>query len=216
MSTIADLLPLEQVMSVPPDFVPWMQDQVIQWADRYGCDNRRAFPAWALNFALEVEDDDAFNQTDTLSQGDAGLDGWHYDRAGGVFHLLQAKYLDDPDSGTVSPGDVDPLLRAALLLKDPASIEDGPHRDRLTTVALELEQAVLDDASISLDFFIAGRMSQQAELHLQQAAAQLEGNYSTAVYDTERLYELKLADDPIEDLAGQSVSFVLSGETEFL
>jgi hypothetical protein len=202
-------------MAVPPDFVPWMQDQVAQWADRYGCNARRAFPAWALNFVLEVEDDDAFNQTDTLSQGDAGLDGWHYDRTGGVFHLIQAKYLDDPIGGSVSPGDVDPLLRAAHLLRDPAAIEDGPHRDRLTSAALELNEAILDDASISLDLFIAGGMSEQGAGEFQAAVGQIDGNYSGAIYDTERLYELKLADDPIEDLRGQAVTFTLAGEDEY-
>ncbi|HEV2890292.1 MAG TPA: AIPR family protein [Frankiaceae bacterium] len=202
-------------MAVPPDFVPWMQDQVAQWADRYGCNARRAFPAWALNFVLEVEEDDAFNQTETLSQGDAGLDGWYYDRVGGVFHLIQAKYLDDPVNGTVAPGDVDPLLRAAHLLRNSQSIEDGPHHDRLTTAALQMREAMLDDASISLDLFIAGRMSEQGAAEFQAAALEMEGNCSGALYDTERLYELKLADDPIEDLADQTLMFALAGNDEF-
>jgi hypothetical protein len=202
-------------MAVPPDFVPWMQDQVTQWADRYGCNPRRAFPAWALGFVLEVEDDDAFNQTDTLSQGDAGLDGWHYDRLGGVFHLIQAKYLDDPTNGIVSPGDVDPLLRAAHLLRDPEAIEDGPHRDRLTAAALQLREALLDDASVSLDLFIAGGMSDQGAAEFQAAVAEFEGNYSASIYDTDRLYELKLAEEPIEDLTGQTVTFALAGDDEF-
>lgn len=202
-------------MAVAPDFVPWMQDQVAQWADRYGCNARRAFPAWALNFVLEIEDDDALNQTDTVTQGDAGLDGWHYDRTGGVFHLMQAKYLDDPLNGSVSPGDVDPLLRAAHLLRNPQNIEDGPHRDRLTTAALEMREAMLDDASISLDLFIAGRMSEQGFGEFQAAVLEMEGNCSAALFDIERLYELKLADDPIEDLSGQTLTFALAGGDEY-
>lgn len=201
-------------MAVAPDFVPWMQSEVKQWADRYGCDERRAFPAWAFNFVLEVEDDDAYNQTDTLTQGDAGLDGWHFDRASGVFHLMQAKYLDDPIEGSVSPGQLDPLVKAALLLRSPADIEDGPHKEKLTTVALQLEAAKLDEASISLDVFVAGRVSSRGEALLRQAVGELGSEYSVSLYDTERLYELKLGEDLIQDLTGKEVRFVVSGPTE--
>ncbi|MHB8671297.1 MAG: hypothetical protein ACYDAD_12220 [Acidimicrobiales bacterium] len=90
-------------MPLSPEFVPWMTSEVNEWADKYACHARRAFPAWALNFIFDVEEDDTFNQTDTLTQGDAGLDGWYYDVEGGVVHLVQAKYLDDPTNGTVSP-----------------------------------------------------------------------------------------------------------------
>jgi len=205
----------ERSMPVGEDFIGWMKNQVAQWADRYNTNPRRAFPAWALNFIFEVEDDDAYNQTDTLSRGDAGLDGWYFDRNSDVFHLVQAKYLDDPIEGRVSPGDLDPLIKAALLLRDPVNIEDGPHRDQLTAIAIAMEQALLDDVSISLDFLIAGRLSDQAATHLEQAAQQLPGNYTAVVYDAERLYQLRLSDDPIEDLAEQSVRFVVSGHDEY-
>lgn len=202
-------------MPAGADFIGWMKNQVGQWADRYNTNARRAFPAWALNFTFEVDDDDAYNQTDTLTQGDAGLDGWYFDRDGDVFHLVQAKYLDDPVEGRVSPGDLDPLIRAALLLRDPVNIEDGPHRDKLTAIAVEMEQGLLDEVPVSLDFFIAGRLSDQAAAHLEQAAHQLPGNYTAAVYDTERFYQMKLSDDPIEDLAGKMVRFVVSGQDEY-
>lgn len=201
-------------MAVGKEFVPWMQSQVSQWADRYGTQPRRAFPAWALSFIFEVEDDDAFNQTDTLTQGDAGLDGWYFDRDGGVFHLIQAKYLDDPMAGYLPPGELDSLIKAALLLRDPAKIADGPHRDKLTAAALELQQASLDEISVSLDFLIAGRLSEQAAAHLVQAVEEL-GNYTVAVYDTERLYQLQVASDPIGDLSGETIRFVVSGQDEF-
>jgi hypothetical protein len=53
--------------------------------------------------------------------------------------------------GLVDLGDLDSLLKAALLLESPATIEAGPHHERLTTIALALEEALLDDASVSLD-----------------------------------------------------------------
>lgn len=200
------------IVTVSPDFIPWMTAEVATWADRYGCEPHRAFPAWAVSFIFDVEDDDAFNQTETLAQGDAGIDGWYYDRTGLVFHLIQAKYLNDPVNGLVSPGDLDSLLKAALLLKNPANIESGPHHERLTTISLALEEALLDDASISLDVVIAGRLSENGEQLLREAASAIGPNYSLAVYDTEGLDELKLADDPIDDLAEVRVEFAVAGD----
>ena len=202
-------------MPVGPEFVPWMNAEVAEWADRYACPPHRAFPAWALNFIFDVEDDDAFNQTDTLTQGDAGLDGWYHDVEGRVFHLAQAKYLADPVNGTIEPGELDPLIKAALLLKDPANVESGPHHEKLTSVALDLEQALLDDASVTLDFFIAGRISEQGAQMLTDSVSALGPEYSAAFYCTEDLYEMKLADDPIDDLTGQEVRFVVAGPGDY-
>ncbi|MBF9328411.1 MULTISPECIES: AIPR family protein [Mycobacteroides] len=201
-------------MAVGPDFVPWMRQQVGEWADKYGVESRRAFPAWCLNFLFDVEDDDAFNQTDTLTQGDAGLDGWYFDRDGGVFHLVQAKYLDDPSSGQVTGGTLDPLLRAALMLQDPSKVEEGPHRSKLTSIALDLQQALLDEVAVSLDFFVAGSISDQTKSELEQATAALGPNYSAAFHDTERLCSVRLADEPISDLTGETVSFAIAGPHE--
>ncbi|BBX63201.1 hypothetical protein MSAS_23750 [Mycobacterium saskatchewanense] len=201
-------------MAVGPDFVPWMQQQVGEWADKYGVDGRRAFPAWCLHFLFDVEDDDAFNQTDTLTQGDAGLDGWYFDLDSGVFHLMQAKYLDDPTNGQVSGGALDPLLRAALLLQDPSKIEEGPHRAKLTSIAIDLQQALLDEVAVSLDFMIAGSVSDQTKLELEQAASALGPNFSATFYDTGRLWSVRLADEPIADLAGETVTFAVAGPNE--
>lgn len=202
-------------MPLSPNFIQWMTAEVSTWADRYGCEPHRAFPAWAVSFIFDVEDDDAFNQTETLAQGDAGIDGWFYDRAGLVFHLIQAKYLNDPVGGLVTPGDLDSLLKASLLLRDPARIEAGPHGERLTAIALALEEALLDDASISLDVIIAGRLSENGEQLLRDAVAEIGPNYSLAVHDTVGLDQLKLADNPIDDLAGVSVEFSVAGENGY-
>ncbi|HJQ02951.1 MAG TPA: AIPR family protein [Jatrophihabitans sp.] len=201
-------------MAVAPDFVPWMRQQVIEWADKYGVDVRRAFPAWCLHFLFEVEEDDAFTQTDTLSQGDAGLDGWYYDRDGGVFHLLQAKYLDNPGTGQVGGGQLDPLLRAALLLQDPVKIEDGVHRDKLSSIALDLQQALMDDVAVSLDFMIAGSVSDQTKSEKEAAAEQLGSNFRATFYDLEQLWSTRLADDPIADLKGETIEFAVAGVDE--
>jgi hypothetical protein len=201
---------------VGPDFVSWVTQRVAEWSDRYAVKPHRAFPAWALHFLFDVDDDDAFNQTDTLTQGDAGLDGWYYDRDGNEFHLIQAKFLSDPIEGKVSSGDLDPLIQAALLLRNPSNIENGPQSSKLTSIALELEQAALDEVSISLDFIVFGRLPDQSRLQLEQSIAELgPQKYSANFYDTERLWDQHLDEEPISDLKGQSFSFDIAGPKEF-
>jgi hypothetical protein len=201
--------------SVGPDFVPWMRQQVDEWSDKYDVNARRAFPAWALHFLFDVDDDDAFNQTDTLTQGDAGLDGWYFDRVEGVFHLIQAKYLDNPIEGKVGSGELDALLRAALLLQNPAKIEDGAHSAKLTSIALELEQALLDDAAVSLDFVLAGCVGDQTRNELEEAVRKLGPKFGANFIDTERLWNLHVDDEPISDLKGQSFAFNVARLKEY-
>lgn len=190
-----------------------MQREVEDWADRYNCAAHRAFPAWALNFIFDLSDDDAYNQSETLSQGDAGLDGYFYDMQAGIFHLLQAKYPENPRDAVIKPGDVDPLIRAALLLGNPESLADGPHAEKLGPIAHELEQARLDGADISLDLIIAGGMTKESFEQFRQAAKEL--GCSAELYDLERLSALSAEDGEIGDLAGTTVSFKLAGPNEF-
>lgn len=192
-----------------------MQAEVSAWADRYGVAAHRAFPAWALNLLFDMEDDDAFIQSDTLQQGDAGVDGWLYDREAGVFHLVQAKYLSEPLEATASVGALRELLSGAALLKDPSGITDGPHAEKLAEVAHELGEARLDDAAISLDFIVAGRVSTAAMTELAQSAAQIDESFGVQLYDTEQLYEARLAIEPIEDLTGESICFSLASPGEY-
>ncbi|MFB4294844.1 AIPR family protein [Nonomuraea sp. ATR24] len=202
-------------MDVTADYVEWMQAQVNRLADNYNVEKDRAFAAWSITYALEAEDDDAFNQSDTLQRGDAGIDGWHYDRDAGVFHLIQAKYQENPFIPHNNPGGLDSLIKGTLLLKDPQKIEKGPNGEKLKNIALAMQSAIEDGASVSLDFFIAGQVSEESKKRLADAVSQLGGHFTVDVYDIERLYNMKLSEDPIEDLSGEEVIFKLSGKNEF-
>ncbi|MEO3781740.1 AIPR family protein [Actinocorallia sp. B10E7] len=202
-------------MEISADYLSWMRDQVNRVADNYDVTSDRAFAAWAIHYALEVAEDDAFNQSDTLQRGDAGIDGWHYDHDAGIFHLVQAKYSDDPTGTFGSPGTLDSLFKAAMLLRDPEKIEKGQNAEKLRDVALALKEALDDGASVSLDFFIAGRLSEESKKRLTDTAVGFGESYTANIFDIERLYEMKLSEDPIEDLAGQSVTFKLSGKNEY-
>ena len=199
-------------MPVNPDFVSWMTTEVKTWADRYNCQDNRAFPAWALNFIFEVDDDDAFNQTDTLKRGDAGLDGWFFDKEGLVFHLIQAKYLANPIDSLVDPGDLDSLVKAADYLQSPEKVADGPHAEKLSAIAVALKEALDNDAAISLDYFIAGRVTDESKRILQDSLAAKSIPHSATFYDTEKLSELKLGEDTIQDLSGVQVEFDIASD----
>lgn len=202
-------------MSITPEFVPWMLSEVKEISGHYSCADNRAFPVWVLKFVFDLDQSEAFDKTDTLTQGDAGLDGWFFDSDSQVFHLIQSKFLQDPVNSTINPGDLDPLLKATLLLQSPIQVEEGPHREKLTTVALQLDQALQDGASVSLDIFLAGKITAQGRQNLEAAVSNLGPGFSLAVYDTERLQELKFADDPISDLSGQVVEFAVSSPNGF-
>lgn len=201
-------------MAIGPDFVPWLKSEVDSWADKYGCLPQRAFPAWSLHFLFEVEDDDAFNQTDTLTQGDAGIDGWHFDRESNVFHLVQAKYLENPEA-KVSSGQLDALIRGALLLRNPQKIEEGVHCAKLSDIASKLNEILLDDIAISLDFIVFGGISEQVRNELSEAVTQLGKNFSASFYDISSFFATKQAEEPIGDLHGETVQFHLSGRNQF-
>lgn len=203
-------------MTIPPDFVSWMLSEVKRVSEFFNCADNRAFPVWVMKSVFDsISEEDAFEYTDTLTQGDAGLDGWYLDQNAQVFHLIQSKFLSDPINGTINPGELDSLIKAALLLKSPSAVEAGPHHDKLTRIAIELEEALQNDVSVSLDIFLAGRLSDASRQLLEDAVSNMDGNFSLAIYDTEKLYELKLADDPISDLSGKTVDFVISPSDGF-
>jgi hypothetical protein len=198
---------------IPTDFLVWLKNQVAEVASKYGVADHRAFPSWALSFLYEMDADDAFNQTDTLSQGDAGIDGWYFDQSAGVFHLVQAKYLSDPVNSVASG--LEALLKAELLLRNPESIQEGVHASKLHDLSELYSQILLDEVTISFDFIVAGRITDQSANELNVAISTLGPNYTSSWIDTAALYEQHLTDLPIEDLAGQVVDFRLSGPSDY-
>lgn len=198
---------------IPADFLIWLKKQVSEVASKYGVPDHRAFPAWALAFLFEMDADDAFNQTDTLSQGDAGIDGWYFDQSAGVFHIVQAKYLSDPERSV--PTGLDALLKAELMLRNPESIQEGAHASKLHNLSEIYSQSILNDVTISFDFIVAGRITDQCSNELQAAISALGPNYTSSFIDTTVLYEQHLTDLPIEDLSGQVIEFRLSGIADY-
>eukprot|EP01031_Cornospumella_fuschlensis_P024067 gene24067-29119_t len=202
-------------MAIAPDFSEWFIRQVTNFADDYGCEPERAFPAWALKFIHDTEADFAYNQTDTLSQGDAGLDGWYYDKEGAVFHLIQAKFLKDPIESTIQPGSIDSLIKVTQYLMNPDAISAGPHKDKLLDASIKLKEAIANGASVSLDVYLAGKITDQSKNIFESAVEAMGDEYSATIYDTQKFNDLKLSDDPISNLANEKVIFKLSRASSF-
>ncbi|MEU5844588.1 AIPR family protein, partial [Rhodococcus sp. NPDC047139] len=202
-------------MELAVDFVNWLKNQVHDFAGKYTVADHRAFPAWAFTFLFDLDDDQAFNATDTLTQGDAGIDGWYFDTDNSVFHLIQAKYHESPESSVTSPDGLRALIHAALLLRDSSAIATGPHHDKLSEVSLSMQQALDDNFSISLDYIVAGRIGPNVRTEIEIAVRTLGQNYTATFYDTERMQELWVSDEPIGDLSGETGDFLVSGTGEY-
>ncbi len=194
-------------MAINPTFLEWFRSEIDRVADDRAVDARRAFPAWCLEFVYEVDADGAFDQSDTLSQGDAGIDGWRYEE-GGRFHLIQAKYPDD-EKAVVGVDDLQDLVRGLALLRGPALIAEGPHRPKLNDVALKLEEAVKGDgARVSLDFFVAASITKPAKTQLTAFAEEFDADVQ--FYELEDFFGIWSARELIGDLHGREVRFPLA------
>ncbi|MDJ0427292.1 hypothetical protein J2W54_004736 [Rhodococcus fascians] len=196
------------------DFMQWMRRAVGRLAERYGVPDHRAFPVWGMTHIFDVEEDTAFNETDTLSIGDGGIDGWFMDEDNLVLHLMQAKYPENELAST-PPGSLRSLLNGALFLSDAKAVADSVHAQKLNVIADALKRAIDDDFAISLDFLIAGKVSDQAKRELEIAAMAANPRFSVSFYDIDKLEEIWIANEPIGDLSGKYVDFILSGKDEF-
>lgn len=201
--------------NIAPDFLPWLESEIKSFADDFGCSQERAFPAWTMKFIHEIDEDTAFNQTDTLSNGDAGIDGWFYDKKDSTFHLIQAKYLKDKVNSCLNPSDLDVLIKGANYLQDPVGVADGPHQEKLTPIAMKLAEAIADGASISLDIYLAGRITDESWTIFETAVKGLGENFMASLYDTKKLCDLRLSDDPISNLANETVNFKLTSKDSY-
>ena len=194
-------------MVADADFLEWFHSEIARVADDRNVADHRAFPAWCLEYVFEIDPDAAFTQSDTLSQGDGGIDGWYYEE-GSNFHLVQAKYPVSRDK-VYDPGALESLFRGLALLKHPLDIEEGPYKAGLLDIATKLQEAGDNDGvGITLDFFVAARISDAAKDQLGVMA--IDAGVEIQFFELENFFGIYMARELIEDLHGETVSFPLA------
>lgn len=196
-------------MSVPADFKFWLDTQIRDFGTQYNIESLpHAFPGWALVFLFEIDPDDAFNSTDTLEQGDRGLDGWHLDDNDGLFYLIQAKYPSDP-STVIPPGGLRDLFSVFTLLQDLDQARNLSKR--LGEIAIKLHQALEGGAKPVFAFLLGGGITTTAKNELEAVAKELAADAVVEIFDIDRLYRHYVARETADDLTGIRVEMPLAG-----
>ena len=189
-----------------PEIPAWLRSEVDRICDQYGGVPRsRALPAWALSYLYELDEDEAFNKTETLIVGDGGVDGWYYDDNDKVFVLIQAKWSDEAEKKVYRAEDLDDLIRAHAALNGAPERLDSPD-NKLLAIRGDLDTARQNGASVVLAWVTAGRVTDQAKDALTASALGIE-NCALEFYDLSRLSEIRASQQIISDLAGEQVEF---------
>jgi hypothetical protein len=196
---------------IPQLFTDWLQTQVSALAEELQVSSRDAFPIWALIYFHQVDRDDAAEKCDTCNSsgvsGDGGLDGWYYDRDDErAFYLIQAKYADDPITKTFGAHDHLRDLPGVVrrLLEDELSTLP----EKLQLVAEALREAVKDEATIVVEYFLAGQISSTMETELESVAKLLPAELHIETMPD--LYNEFVGRETTQDLSGESLQVCMT------
>ena len=170
----------------------------------------RTFEAWALATYLGIDGSSAFNQTDTVRIGDGTVDGWYFCEEDQTLTLLQAKWCDSFDK-TYSDADFKGLVAAACALKGPRS-KLGEMKNRLLDIARDWDVAIDNGWNIVLLFATNGKITDTARNALETSAEGIDCQADFLdIFDLQRKAD---DEDMISDLAGETIAFDVTSETE--
>lgn len=197
-------------MGVPETFIHWVKRRVADLKSEFSISSdRHAFAIWAIGYIHDLSDDDAFNQCDTLSQGDGGLDGWNFNETEQLFSLNQVKYPDDP-SCTVGPDPVNELFRALDLVSNPRMAAE--RSEKLSQISSEFMLARENGASIVLNCIVFANLSESTKNEFISRCNTNPLNPVGEIWDLDRLYQLYIVRETIEDMGGVTISMPLPEE----
>lgn len=197
-------------MGVPDTFIQWVKRRVADLKSEFSIStDRHAFAIWAIGYIHDLNDDDAFNQCDTLSQGDGGLDGWNFNEMEQLFSLNQVKYPDDPFC-TVGPDPVNELFRALDLVsnQDAAAVRS----EKLAQISNEFMLARENGASIVLNCIVFANLSEATKAEFVNRCNSNVHNPVGEIWDLERLYQLYIVRETVEDMGNVTISIPLPEE----
>ena len=145
-----------------------LRDEVNQLAKGRSVKDNRAFATYSLQVAHDLDEDDAFEQTDTLrgsGGGDGSLDGWFADPEQHEFHIWQCKYSKGPKKYDAGPG-MELLSALHDLLDEDAAAKKGEPFVRASQRALRAQDA---GNSFVLHLGLAGSLRPGSRANLEDA-----------------------------------------------
>lgn len=196
-------------MPVPRNFEDWLRREIARYRGAFPPirDNGHAFAGWALGYVNELDEDEAFDLTDTLARGDGGLDGYYFDQADDEFILMQSKYPDDFTDRASAVAAVRELVGAYQLLLDPRAA--AARNPKLGEIALRLRDAVRGGTKVTLQCIVAGEVPDGVREEFQGRCRQLANTPTSDLWSIGSLYEEFVSREEAEDLAGQDIRFTL-------
>jgi hypothetical protein len=197
--------------NINPDLLGWINREVDRVADLWDERLDRAFPAWALTYLYDLEEEVAFNRSSTLVVGDGGVDGWFYNDQDQVIVLLQAKWSDSPETKRYSANDLSDLIRAYATVVN-GSTATSQSNNRLGELQADMRTAIENGAGVVLAYVTAGRITSEARIALEESAQGI-GRCTVEFYDLETLADIRASQQVISDLAGRQVSFIAQDGT---
>jgi hypothetical protein len=201
-------------MSVPTNFLDWLQRQIDDYRAQFSlASNGDAFACWALAYSHEISPDDAFNQSDTLAQGDGSLDGYHLDKEAELFYLSQSKYLNNPE-GIVGPEPLRSFFSVLDLLISPEAC--AIRGTKIANIGQTFRDAIASGCRPVLQFFIAGRVSSETRKELEARAVGHTLSPLVEFWTLDRIYGEYLNREASRDLKDESISLSIFGNQYFM
>lgn len=191
--------------SINEEFIDYVKKNIDNISHTYGIkDDGHAFASWVVGYINELSDDESINYTDTLSQGDGGLDGWYFDEEEQIFHLYQVKYSEDPLNTKFNSTPVQQILNVLDIVKDYSTAISKSKK--LGEVSRNLLDAKEDGASIVLNCIVFGSIGDSARDELKNRCRTNPLLPKHEIWDIKRLYDLYVSREIDEDLYGQQMT----------
>ena len=171
-------------------------------------DNPRAFQAWCLHFAHSLPCDEAVDKSDTLSQGDGGIDGWHKDEVGRTFYLWQCKWSEEPKTTDQTPAIE--LINALDVLKQEATPKNWP--GKFQDIHTQLHSAINAGCSVTLCVGVSGQVSDAAKKKILNQLELRSYDYPVDIefWELGHIHDVRIQRHPSsETLVGKNVKFTL-------
>jgi hypothetical protein len=192
--------------------IEWANNQIANYMSQFGTitNKQNAFAAWILGYIHLLEDDDAFNQSDTLSQGDLGCDGYHYGEDDS-FYLLQAKYSETPLHAKFNNTAIQEIVSAYTAMLEPSMLTD--RNEKIQAIGSKLRDAINGGSQPVLQCAVFGHFTDEAKLEAKAIEVNLPHGARIDLIDLELLSKTHFGRETQDDLSGTTINFKIHSKT---